>query len=235
LLLLAMQSRISSSNRPFLQRYFDEEAKRYDVIYEKNKPFHQRFIDNLFRRVILKRFSLVIDRCGDVKEKNILDVGCGSGRYSLELASKGAHVVGIDISRKMLSLAEERARILGLTNCIFIQGDFLDMDFKTTFDIVLSIGVFDYFNDPAPFLSKILYMTKGQAIISFPRRLSLRAIPRKIRLFLRGCPVRFYSIKEIEGLFSSTGREGTLELYPLSRDIIAFYKMRGDGCDKKYF
>jgi hypothetical protein len=67
-----MQSKISSSNRAFLQRYFDEEAKRYDAIYEENKPFHQRIIDNLFRMVILRRFSLVIERCGDVKGKNIL-------------------------------------------------------------------------------------------------------------------------------------------------------------------
>jgi len=230
-----MQSRISSSNRAFLQRYFDEEAKRYDAIYEENKPFHQRFIDNLFRRVILRRFSLVINRCGDVRKKNILDVGCGSGRYSLELASKGAHVVGIDISRKMLSMAEERAREGGLSNCIFIQGDFHEMYFRATFDIVLSIGVFDYFNYPAPFLLKILNLTKGQAIISFPRRMSLRAITRKVRLFLRCCPVRFYSIKEIEKLFHNADMKGTLELYPLSRDIIAFYTMRGDGRDKKYF
>jgi len=223
-----MQSKISSSNRAFLQRYFDEEAQRYDAIYEENKPFHQRFIDNLFRRVILRRFSLVINRCSDVKEKIILDVGCGSGRYALELVRRGACVVGVDMSRKMLSMAGERARKLGLKNCIFIRGDFPDMDFRTKFDIVISIGVFDYLSDPLPFLSKILDLTKGQAIISFPRRLSLRAIPRKVRLFLRGCPVRFYSIKEIEGLFQGAGKGGTLELYPLSRDIIAFYTMRGD-------
>src|SRR5262249_59372217 len=60
-------------------------------------------------------------------------------------------------------------------------------------DVVLGIGLFDYIRDPAPALNKIRELTAGRAIISFPRLLTWRALPRKFRLALRGCDVYFYS------------------------------------------
>jgi ubiquinone/menaquinone biosynthesis C-methylase UbiE len=45
---------------------------------------------------------------GDVKGLRILDLGCGEGGYSRELARRGAQVVGIDGSRRLIEIARER-------------------------------------------------------------------------------------------------------------------------------
>src|SRR5688572_17235376 len=45
---------------------------------------------------------------GDVKDKVVLDYGCGLGDNSVLLADRGAKVIGVDISPELLELAEKR-------------------------------------------------------------------------------------------------------------------------------
>lgn len=49
-----------------------------------------------------------------VEDRNILDLGCGTGRNANYLAENGNEVIGIEISKTALSLAKERAEELGL-------------------------------------------------------------------------------------------------------------------------
>lgn len=60
--------------------------------------------NGLFNRFIWPVFS---NQIGDVKDQNVLDIGCGPGVVADKLAVKGAHVVGIDISAPMLRTAYE--------------------------------------------------------------------------------------------------------------------------------
>lgn len=52
---------------------------------------------------------VVNELLGCVSGKRILNAGCGDGRHAISLASRGATVVGIDGSSKMLALAEQRS------------------------------------------------------------------------------------------------------------------------------
>ena len=49
-----------------------------------------------------------------VKNKKILDIGCGTGRNSIKLAKKGANVTGIDFSKNMLEIAKKKAKMVNL-------------------------------------------------------------------------------------------------------------------------
>src|ERR1700756_4948822 len=46
--------------------------------------------------------------CGEVRGMSILDVGCGNGYFARALARRGAGVTGIDISPRMIELAQRR-------------------------------------------------------------------------------------------------------------------------------
>ena len=52
------------------------------------------------------------DLCGDVRGRRLLDVGCGSGYFTREMAARGEQATGIDISPRMIALANEQPRWL---------------------------------------------------------------------------------------------------------------------------
>jgi len=67
-----------------------------------------------------------MERAAITKGEQVLDVGCGCGQTSLELAqrvSASGSVVGIDISQPMLARARERRDELGLKNLAFLHAD----------------------------------------------------------------------------------------------------------------
>lgn len=76
----------------------------------------------------------------------VLDLACGTGRHSLELASRGYTVVGVDISPDLLEIAEGDAAAQSL-EASFVKADLRELDFHDEFDLVLSLndGAIGYF------------------------------------------------------------------------------------------
>lgn len=205
-------------------QYFDREAGRFDAIYDQKKPFHQRLIDRLFRGVVLERFRLVMNAAG-APGRSLLDVGCGSGRYGLEFARRGARrCLGLDLSPPMLEIARREAERLDVAAvCEWRQGEWLASAIEGEFDIVLAMGYFDYIEDPAPHLERMIARTTDRLFASFPKRWTLRTLSRKLRFLAAGGFVRFYSRGEVLRLFARHGRPECLSLIDLGRDLIAVY------------
>jgi SAM-dependent methyltransferase len=77
----------------------------------------------------------------------LLDVGCGYGRHAMELAARGFHVVGLDMSLPLLLRGADEAQRRGLT-INFIQGDMRELDFDAQFDGAYCLfSTFGYFDD----------------------------------------------------------------------------------------
>ena len=90
-----------------------------------------------------------IDLKSHVEGKNVIDMGCGSGRFSIALAKMGARTVtAIDINHKGLELGKKLASEEGLDNIRFIKGDILNLSFDDeSFDFVFSKGVLHHTGD----------------------------------------------------------------------------------------
>jgi len=71
------------------------------------------------------------------KESKILDVGCGSGRFSIGAAQIGHDVTGIDITPDAITAASNKARDLKIGNAHFLVGDMTQIPFNDNeFDYV---------------------------------------------------------------------------------------------------
>jgi ubiquinone/menaquinone biosynthesis C-methylase UbiE len=111
----------------------------------------------------------VITLCGMRKGARVLDLCCGTGRHSLELASKGFKVVGVDLTEQYLNKARKQARAEGL-DIQFVRDDmrrFCQLDY---FDAIINMyTAFGYFENPADdrrVLSNIYYsLRKGGTLI----------------------------------------------------------------------
>lgn len=71
------------------------------------------------------------------KPEKILDLGCGTGSLTVELASRGYKTTALDISPEMLSSACQTAMERGLSDILFIEGDMRDFEFLGTVDSVV--------------------------------------------------------------------------------------------------
>lgn len=76
----------------------------------------------------------------DFRDKVIFDIGCGNGRFALELAFLAKKVIGSDISENMLGFLQEDAKNLGLGNIQTLQTDWADFD-KTSCKIDDNIDI----------------------------------------------------------------------------------------------
>src|SRR5437867_1247644 len=140
-----------------VRTHFHKTAGEFDSIYSGRVSPLMRFLNNWLRKDIYQRYEETIKECGDVHGKRILDIGCGSGRYCHELASRGAaECVGVDFAQNMLDLAHAIAKQRGVADrCKWALSQYLDFKADKPFDIAIAMGYFDYIDDPLTHLKKM--------------------------------------------------------------------------------
>jgi 2-polyprenyl-3-methyl-5-hydroxy-6-metoxy-1,4-benzoquinol methylase len=72
------------------------------------------------------------------KQSHILDIGCGTGRHSIELTKRGYHITGIDLSESLLKRAREKAFEQNL-QIDFQKQDARHLPFAGEFDLVIML------------------------------------------------------------------------------------------------
>ncbi|MCK5848341.1 MAG: class I SAM-dependent methyltransferase [Caldisericia bacterium] len=119
------------------EEIFDSLAKKYDEWYKT--PLGS-FVDSL-------EFSLIKKHCGNILGKRILDVGCGTGSYSIRFANLGAHVTGIDSSEEMLEISKHKTKD-SILPIHFHQAEAESLPFDNdSFDLVISVNSFEFVNN----------------------------------------------------------------------------------------
>lgn len=81
---------------------------------------------------------------------SVLDLGCGTGEVTLEMAERGHEAWGIDISPNAIDQAKAKAKLRGLQGQVtFLVGNALEAEhLNRTFDTVIDCGLFHVFSDP---------------------------------------------------------------------------------------
>src|SRR5436190_18392344 len=71
-----------------VSEYWDRIAPEFDTIYSGNKNPVARTLNKWLRRDMYERFDWVMRKAGDVADKTVCDIGCGSGRFVSALAQR---------------------------------------------------------------------------------------------------------------------------------------------------
>jgi ubiquinone/menaquinone biosynthesis C-methylase UbiE len=134
----------------------------------------------------------VLDAVGPVEDKNILEIACGTGRFTVMLAERGADVVGLDISGPMLQQGREKAQRAGVSDHLqFMRADAARLPFPDDhFDTVMAMRFFHLADTPASFLSEMRRVSRNQVFFDTFNRFSARsiynwALPMGSRLYSR--------------------------------------------------
>jgi ubiquinone/menaquinone biosynthesis C-methylase UbiE len=124
----------------------------------------------------------------------------------MEALRRGAsHVVAVDPAPRMLNLVEQRLEKAGQGDrCTLVLGSFPDVPLDAC-DQAIVMGVMDYVERPEAFLSRLRGLVRRSAAVSFPSKHFIRTPARKLRYYLRNCPVYFYDEPQICRLCAAAG------------------------------
>jgi 2-polyprenyl-3-methyl-5-hydroxy-6-metoxy-1,4-benzoquinol methylase len=189
------------------KKYWNGEVENFDAIYSHNKGLMGNLMDRLVRWDMYKRFEFTMVNSEPIKDCTFLDVGCGTGRYSLEYARQGAQfVVGLDISENMVHTCNKRAGEMGFSDrTSFIVTDLMDYKPDREFDVCIGIGLFDYIKDSVRVIQKMGTCVRDKIIVSFPTVWTWKAPVRKVKLGLGDCDVFFYSRNDVSKIMVKAG------------------------------
>jgi SAM-dependent methyltransferase len=164
-------------------------AAEFNLYYAAPDPWHishAQFRDKVLRRCV-KRI---------IRNKSVLELGCGEGHLTQAIFGKARSVVGIDIS----DVAIARAKALNLPNARFESADFLQASFEG-YDVIAAIECVHYLSleERGAFLEKVAKEHSGKIlllsgpIVDYRRHFGHRRLMHEFTT-LGFVPLRFYNL-----------------------------------------
>lgn len=144
------------------QAIIDARARQMDAAYARlgrtSADFWDRRAQNFHRatkdRVLSDPFYQCVLKVVS-PSTTVLDVGAGTGRFSLEFARLARHVIAVEPNAAMLDYLRRDAQEQALTNITYIQTAWQDAPHDLQADIVICSHVLYPIRDIAPFLAKL--------------------------------------------------------------------------------
>lgn len=169
-----------------------------------------QLIDHREREAVLSALSPVVD-------KQILEIACGTGRFSVMLAERGADVVGIDISAPMLLHGRHKTEHTEMEGVVeFVRGDAARLPFPNNhFDAVFAMRFFHLAPTPGRYLEEMRRVSSGVIFFDTFNSFSTRSAYN----WLLPMGSRLYDSEEVHQLLASS----KLELQQVEHDFIVPY------------
>lgn len=107
-------------------------------------------------------FNLILDKCTDMKDKLVLDIGCYSGKFLCSFRDSGAICTGIDLNAGLVRYGKDKF------NLDLRVGELKTFAFADNyFDIITFNQVLEHLNDPINFMREVSRILKKNGIIEF--------------------------------------------------------------------
>ena len=166
-----------------------------DNFFEKTEGYHS-YLEKKFG--IQLRALVVKNLLGEIKNSDILDVGCGDGSISLQFADLSNYITLIDTSLKMIEVAKKNSAEEFKNQIKFINTDFDSFSSGSQYDVIIMIGVLAHFPSIEGVFNKIYLMLKpgGKCVVQFTDSEKLIAkINYWYYQFLSSCGKNAYAYK----------------------------------------
>ncbi len=146
----------------------------------------------------------------------MLEVGCGTGIVSLSIAPHAGEVVGVDLSPKMVALAQAKAENENRQNLTFRQADAYELPFDDeSFDMVLLTNLLHVVAEPSKVIKEAQRVLRPEGILASVT--DCMAEPAPFRVWVQTLGLRilkrlgaikyfhFYHKSDLENLFTAHG------------------------------
>lgn len=159
---------------PQIKRFYEEYPfPNYNFLSLKTK-------EDLYH---IKNYIFNLINKEEIKGKEILEIGCGTGVLSAKLALYNTRITGTDISKTSLQHARNLFKKFNLKGT-FIKDDIINTKLNTKFDIVISLGVLHHTEDPKKAFENVCKLTKKNGIIIIALYSKYYNIVNKIKYFI---------------------------------------------------
>jgi 2-polyprenyl-3-methyl-5-hydroxy-6-metoxy-1,4-benzoquinol methylase len=178
----------------------------YETLFEN---YGQKYDRESFAQGTIGECDFIEQEIGFNKSIKILDVGCGTGRHSIELSKRGYNITGIDLSDSQLARAREKAGKQGF-KIDFLKHDARNLPFNNEYDLVIMLceGAFPLMETDEMNYEILKNATK-----------SLKVHGKFIFTTLNGFFPLYHSIQEIH---TSTCEEGDATYRSNTFDLMTF-------------
>ena len=107
------------------------------MIYDILAPFYDEINKDIDYGEWADFFEKIFEKYSKTRPELVLDLGCGTGKMTLELARRGYDMTGVDISAEMLDVARTEAEREGL-DVLWLMQDMTEFELYGTVDAAVS-------------------------------------------------------------------------------------------------